>query len=217
MNAALSDQNLLNACQALLTRLGRARALGLGSDLNDMEPLLQSIWPRPEDQALARAALGDPYLAHTMLWRTLVLGFRGNPRHLRPLDRGGAVLAADLLSLLKNHLRIRRELGGLVDWPQGGLAAGDLAGDGGWCDLCGECCCHNGTVPSPPSGVDYPPFYYHLLAGAGVLPQPYCPFLFQAKDRPVFFCALHPVKPLACSSFGAGDCRRGRPGRGYRT
>lgn len=208
---------LLAACQDLLTELGRARALGQAPDLAGVEPWLATIWPRPQDQASARATLSDPYLAHTMLWRTLTLGFRGNPRHLRPRERDGVALAADLLALLRIHLRIRKELGGLVDWPEEGVSANDLVGDGGWCDLCGECCCHNGTVPSPPPGVDYPAFYYHLLAGAGVLPQPYCPFLFQARDRPVFFCAVHPVKPVACSSFGAGDCRRGRPGRGYRT
>lgn len=206
----------LAACQNLLTQLGRGRALGRPPDLAAVEPWLSLLWPQAADQDRARAALADPYLAHTMLWRTLVLGFRGNPRHLRRPDTSGAVLAADLLAILANHLRIRQELGGLVDWPAEGLAGTELAGDGGWCDLCGECCCHNGTVPSPPPGVDYPPFYYHLLAGAGVTPQPFCQFLFQARDQPLFFCGIHPIKPLACSRFGAGDCLRGRPGRGYR-
>lgn len=207
---------LLTACQDLLTDLGRARALGQSADVAGQADQIQAIWPRIEDQASARAALADPYLALTMLWRTLALGFRGNPRHLRPVDRDGAVLAADLLTMLKNHLRIRRALPDLVSWPAEGQSAGDLVGDGGWCDLCGECCCHNGTVPNPPPGVDYPAFFHHLLAGSGVLPQPFCPFLFQARDRPVFFCAIHPIKPVACSRFGAPDCRRGRPGRSYR-
>jgi hypothetical protein len=33
--------------------------------------------------------------------------------------------------------------------------------------------------------------------------------------RPLFFCGLHPIKPLACRGFDQDDCQRGRPGRGY--
>jgi hypothetical protein len=64
--------------------------------------------------------------------------------------------------------------------------------------------------------VDYPAFFHHALAGETLFPQPFCPFLFQALDRPLFFCGLHPIKPLACQRFDQKDCQLGRAGRGYR-
>ncbi len=206
----------LQAVHDLLTDLGRARALGLSPDLAPVREVLPRVWPDGGQRERATQVLSDPYLAHTMLWRTLVLGFRGNPNHLRPLDRDGRRLAEDLLVFLGQHARLRAGLVGRVDWPAHGLPAATLLQDGDWCDLCGECCCHCGTVPTPPAGVDYPAFFYHLAAGEGLSPQPYCPFLFQTLGRPLFFCGLHPIKPVACSVFDRQDCARGRPGRGYR-
>lgn len=206
----------LEAIHALLTNLGRARALSLPPDLDPVREFMPRIWPDPDQEERAALVLADPYLAHTMLWRTLALGFRGNPNHLRPLDRDGHRLAEDLLTFLDQHARLRAALADLVDWPGHGLPAAALLQDGEWCDLCGECCCHCGTVPTPPPGVDYPAFFCHLAAGQGLTPQPYCPFLFQTLGRPLFFCGLHPIKPVACRVFGERDCARGRPGRGYR-
>lgn len=206
----------LEATRELLTSLGRARALGLPPDLKPVRKILASVWPDSELRQRAAAALADPYLAHTMLWRTFVLGWRGNPNHLRPLDQDGQRLSTDLLTFLGQHTRLRAGLTGLVDWPRRGLPAEVLLTDADWCDLCGECCCHCGTVPTPPLGVDYPAFFYHLAAGEGLTPQPYCPFLFQSLGRPLFFCGLHPIKPLACRAFDQRDCARGRPHRAYR-
>lgn len=206
----------LEAARQLLTSLGRARALGLPPDLNPVRDLLPRVWPDPGQRERASQVLADPHLAHTMLWRTLALGFRGNPNHLRPLDRDGRRLAEDLLAFLGQHARLRAGLIGRVDWPSQGVPAATLLAEPGWCDLCGECCCHCGTVPTPPPGVDYPAFFYHLAAGEGLSPQPYCPFLFQTLGRPLFFCGLHPIKPVACTAFDRQDCARGRPGRGYR-
>ncbi len=203
-------------CLTLLSDLGRERALGGGISLQRARPLAARVWHDSGEVELAVAALCDPYLALTMLWRTLALGLRGNPVHPRPRDPAGPALTADLLAFLRLHLRLRGDLPALVDWPAGGLDHRQLHGDGGWCDLCGECCCHAGTVPTPPPGVEYPAYWYHALAGSTLHPQPFCPFLFQAQGLPMFFCALHPIKPLACGRFGQGDCRRGRPHRGYR-
>jgi len=211
-----TDQRL-EAVRALLASLGRARALGLAPDLDPVRGLLPRAWPDPDQEERAALVLADPYLAHTMLWRTLALGWRGNPNHLRPLDRDGRRLAQDLLTFLDQHARLRSGLTNLVDWPGRGLPAQVLLADAGWCDLCGECCCHCGTVPTPPPGVDYPAFFYHLAAGQGLAPQPYCPFLFQTLGRPLFFCGLHPIKPLACRAFDQRDCDRGRPHRAYRS
>jgi hypothetical protein len=149
-----------------------------------------------------------------MLWRTLGQGMRGNIHHLRPRDRHGARLAQDLLACLRLHTRLWEDLPARVDWPAAGLKAASLVGDGGWCDLCGQCCCHCGVVPAPPAGVDYPAHWYHVLAGEAVTPQPYCAFLCQALGRPLFFCGLHPVKPRPCRDFDRVACQRGLPTRG---
>lgn len=203
------------ACLELLAGLGRRRSGGAPPPPGEARRAAEAVWPRPLAGRAARA-LADPYLALTMLWRTLGRGFRGNPLHQRPRDRESPELARDLMAFLELHLRVREALPGLVAWPAGGQSAEGLQGDGGWCDLCGQCCCHCGTVPTPPAGVDYPPFFHHALAGEPLWPQPFCPFLFQALGAPRFFCGLHPVKPLACRRFDRDDCQRGRPGRGYR-
>lgn len=209
------DPNLLAACQALLADLGRERALGGAIEAPRARALAQRVWPQAPQAKEALAALCDPYLALTMLWLTLGLGLRGNAHHPRPRGERGQDLARDLLAFLRLHLRIRADLPALVDWPAGGLPHQDLEGDGGWCDLCGRCCCHAGTVPTPPPGVEYPAYWHHALAGATLLPQPFCPFLFQSQGLPLFFCGLHPIKPLACRDFDRQDCRRGRPRRGF--
>jgi hypothetical protein len=208
----MNRDETLHICLELISRAGASRAAGSLPSRADLTPLAQALWPDQGEAALQ--ALCDPYLAATMLWRTLAEGFRGNPNHLRPLDCDGPRLARDLLALLNLHQRIRFALPGLVDWPEGGQPAHELVGDGGWCDLCGQCCCHCGTVPTAPPGVSYPAWFYHALAGETVHPQPYCPFLFQALEEPLFFCGLHPIKPLACIRFDRADCARGRPGRG---
>jgi hypothetical protein len=208
----MSYSDTLNLCLDLLSRASQVRAAGRLPGQNELLVPAKALWPDSGEEAAQ--ALSDPYLAVTMLWRTLGRGFRGNPNHLRPLDNNGPRLASDLLDLLKLHLRIRAALPGLVDWPEGGLSASELVGDGGWCDLCGQCCCHCGTVPTPPPGVSYPPWFYHALAGEVLHPQPYCPFLFQALEEPAFFCSLHPIKPIACSRFDRQDCDRGISGRG---
>lgn len=209
----MTNQDTLKLCLDLLVQAGQTRAAGVLPGHKDMLAAARALWPDEAEEAAQ--ALVDPYLAATMLWRTLDQGFRGNPNHLRPRDTHGPRLTRDLLILLKLHLRIKNALPGLVDWPQAGQPALDLVGDGGWCDLCGQCCCHCGTVPTPPEDVRYPPWFYHALAGEALHPQPYCPFLFQALERPLFFCGLHPIKPIACRRFDRDDCERGRPGRGY--
>lgn len=210
----MNNQETLNLCLELLRQAGETRASGSLPSPEALLPLAKALWPDQAEQAAQ--ALADPYLAATMLWRTLGQGFRGNPNHLRPRDQDGPRLSRDLLTLLDLHLRIRRDLTGLVAWPASGQPVGELVGDGGWCDLCGQCCCHCGTVPTAPPGVSYPAWFYHALAGETAHPQPYCPFLFQALGKPLFFCALHPIKPIACSRFDRADCGRGQPGRGYR-
>ena len=209
----MDNHETLNLCLDLLSRAGETRASGRLPDPESVLPQAGALWPDHVDQAVQ--ALIDPYLAATMLWRTLGQGFRGNPNHLRPRDDDGPRLSRDLLAILQLHLRIRCDLAGLVDWPVGGQPAGELVGDGGWCDLCGQCCCHCGTVPTAKPGIDYPAWFYHAIAGEALHPQPYCPFLFQALEEPLFFCALHPIKPIACSRFDRADCERGLPGRGY--
>ncbi len=198
-----------------LDLLRQAAALRRAGSLTEtaLRPLVETVWPELEAAEAALRALTDPYLAAAMLWRTLGLGFRGNPNHLRPLDDHGPRLAADLLAALRLHNRLRRDLPRFVAWPEAGLSSGELVGDGGWCELCGQCCCHMGTVPTPPPGVDYPAYWYHVLAGEAIPAQPYCPFLFQTRDAEAFFCAIHPLKPIACSRFGRADCQRGREGR----
>jgi hypothetical protein len=205
---------LLSSCLTLLERLGRARGRGALRGRAQARELAAGVWPDPAERELAAQALCQPHLALTMLWRTLGQGLRGNPHHLRPRDGEVLRLARDLLALLRAHLRLCSDLAGRVDWPAGGVPAGSLSGDGGWCDLCGLCCCHCGTVPAAPTGVDYPAYWYHLLAGEAAPPQPFCPFLFQTLDRPLYFCGLHPIKPLPCRQFDRADCQRGLPFRG---
>lgn len=208
----MTHRDTLHLCLDLLCQASQIRATGCVFGQGDALSFAKKLWPGAAREAVQ--ALTDPYLAVTMLWRTLGRGFRGNPIHLRPIDNDGPLLARDLLDLLRLHLRIRAALPGLVDWPKDGQPAGELVGDGGWCDLCGQCCCHCGTVPTPPPNVSYPPWFYHALAGEMLHPQPYCPFLFQSLGKPVFFCSLHPIKPKACSHFDQRDCERGLPGRG---
>lgn len=204
----------MSPCLDLLENLGRARALGQAVTPELAAPLVERLWQAPPERQQALQALGDPYLALTMLWRVLALGLRGNPLHPRPRDQEGQGLARDLLAFLRLHLRIRSDLPALVAWPEDGLDFRELNGDGGWCDLCGQCCCHAGTVPTAPPGVEYPAYWYHALAGSSLYPQPFCPFLFQARELPLFFCGLHPIKPLACSRFDQADCARGLAQRG---
>lgn len=198
----------------LLAELSQLRLLGRTLDQPRLEKACAGLWPEPAEQDLALRALQDPFLALTMLWRTLGQGFRGNPLHPRPHPSQGQRLIQDLMAFFRLHLRLRGDLAGRVDWPQAGVPASALRGSGGWCDLCGECCAHAGTVPTPPTGITYPPYWYHALAGHTLYPQPFCPFLFQSRQGAVFFCSIHPIKPLACRDFDATDCQRGRPGRG---
>ncbi len=210
----MPDDQRLQACLALLEDLGGGREQGPPPRPEQAHALAAGVWGDTGERTQAVQALCHPYLALTMLWRTLGLGLRGNPHHLRPRDRDGARLARDLLVFLRLHLRLSEKLKGVVDWPAAGLPANALEGDGGWCDLCGQCCCHCGTVPAPPPGVSYPPGWYHALSGEALHFQPFCPFLFQALGQPLYFCGLHPIKPLPCRDFGRADCERGRPTRG---
>lgn len=213
----MPDQDkIFSHCLALLENLSGLRSEGRCITKEHALCLLAPIWPLPEARLAAAKALSDSFLAVTMLWRTLGQGFRGNPLHPRPRDTNGPRLAADLLAVLRLHLKIRADLPALVAWPASGVAADSLEGDGGWCDLCGHCCCHAGTVSTPPAGVEYPSYFHHALAGETLFPQPYCPFLFQSLERPLFFCGLHPVKPLACRLFDEKDCHRGKKSRGFR-
>ncbi|KIX15212.1 hypothetical protein [Dethiosulfatarculus sandiegensis] len=197
----------------LLTGLGLAR-IKTKPDYRRFSGQVHAIWPETFEAELVLEGIQAPHLAWTMLFRTLVRGLRGNPLHPRPLDQDSPELAETVLTFVKLHLRIQKHLPDLVLWPEQGLDADQLIGDGGWCDLCGQCCCHAGTVPHPPQGIDYPPFFYHALAGETLYPQPFCPFLFQAMGQPAFFCGIHPVKPIACSRFDKTDCERGSQGRG---
>ncbi|MGD8561615.1 MAG: hypothetical protein PVG03_03735 [Desulfarculaceae bacterium] len=210
-----SGSQTLRNCLQLLADLGETRAQGRPLGPQQMTAAATLIWPLAGPCQEAIKALCSPYLALTMLWRTLGQGFRGNPHHPRPLETKGQRLSADLLAFLRLHLRIISDLPGLVEWPPSGVPAETIAGDGGWCDLCGECCCHSGTVSAAPAGVAYPAYFHHALAGEILFPQPFCPFLFQALGQPLFFCGLHPIKPLACRCFDQQDCQRGRQGRGY--
>lgn len=206
---------LLAACAELLTTLSAIRSAGGPPPAAQATPLVEAVWAEPAQRTDALKALASPYLPLNMLESTLVRGFRGNPNHLRPRDENGPRLASDLLAFFRLHLRIMAALPTLVDLPPGGVPANDLHGDGGWCDLCGQCCCHCGTVSTAPDTVRYPPWFYHAIAGEPLWPQPFCPFLAQTLSQPRFFCAIHPIKPLACSRFDQADCQRGRPGRGY--
>lgn len=198
----------------LLERLARQRDQGRAVTADQAARLGAALWPRAAELDQAVAALADPCLALGMLHRVLVEGFRGNPGNRRPRDRDDPRLARDLLDFLRLFGRIRRDLPAYVDLPPEGVAAASLHGDGGWCDLCGQCCVLGGTVPTSPAGVDYPAYWYHAIAGQSLYPQPFCPFLFQANDAPLFFCSIHAIKPLACARFDRADCRRGAPFRG---
>jgi hypothetical protein len=202
----------LNTVQ-LLIDLGLARTKSK-PDYRLFSGQVRAIWPETFEADTILEGIQSPYVAWTMLYRTLARGFRGNPLHPRPLDQDMPKLRADILAFVKLHLRIQKHLPKLIPWPKQGLDADQLIGDGGWCDLCGQCCCHAGTVPHPPKGIDYPPFFHYALAGETLYPQPFCPFLFQAMGQPAFFCGLHPIKPVACSRFDKSDCERGILGRG---
>lgn len=198
----------LAALQGLLRQAAQARLSG-GPREPDLE-LISLAWSDESDRQTAAQALADPYLAVGLLVQTLINGFRGNPLHRRPLDDDPDRLADDLAAIFRLHLRLRAELPGRVDWPEDGVSGLGIVGDGGWCDLCGRCCCHMGTVPHPPPGVDYPAWWYHALAGETIDCQPLCPFLFQARDAEVYLCSIHPIKPQACRNFDRADCERGR-------
>lgn len=208
-----SDKSL-HMCLEVLERLGEERARGAPLSPESAREAALALWG--SDCAEAAEALISPHFPLTMLWRTLGQGFRGNPQHPRPRDEDGDRLAVDLLAFVRLHSRIVAALPGLVDWPPAGLPASELSGDGGWCDLCGQCCCLGGTVPTPPEPIRYPAFFYHAISGETLFPQPFCPFLFQALNQPLFYCGLHPIKPLACRRFGHPDCERGRTGRGFK-
>ncbi|MCB2188176.1 MAG: hypothetical protein KQJ78_17290 [Deltaproteobacteria bacterium] len=212
---ALPGDELLALAREFLAAVGPARAAGA-----PLEPSAFAAWPArlwPGDPAAqvaaqdaARAGLADPYLPWTRLWEVLALGHRGNPLHPRPRDTQGPRLVRDLAAYLTLFRRLRADLTGPLALPARGLAFGELAPDeGGWCDFCGRCCCHAGTVPTPPPGVRYPGWWYAALAGETLFPQPFCPFLLQTRDRPAYFCAIHPVKPVACRSFGPRLCATG--------
>lgn len=215
LSCAARDRSdpLLEEVLGFLEDLSAARRADRLPARREVADAARQLWPEA-DAATAARALSHPLAPVTMLWRVLGRGIRGNPLHPRPRDRDGRVLARDLLAWCRLFNRITNDLPGRVDWPAEGVPASSLEGDGGWCDLCGMCCAHAGTVPHVPPGVDYPPYWYHALAGETLWPQPFCPFLMQTTGGTLFFCGLHPIKPLACRRFDRDDCRRGRPVRG---
>lgn len=210
--------NAAVSCFALLSELAELRAAGRLPGAAQARAWCAALGLEPGDNEAVAQALMDPYLPAGMLHQVLVQGFRGNPLHPRPRDADDQRLASDLTAYLRLFPRLRRDQDARPELglPPGGLASTDLVGDGGWCDLCGQCCAHGGTAPNSPPGVDYPPYWYYALAGETLYPQPFCPFLVQTVDIPSFFCAIHPIKPLACSRFDRADCDRGRPHRGIR-
>jgi Fe-S-cluster containining protein len=62
--------------------------------------------------------------------------------------------------------------------------------------------------PNPPPKIRYPDHWYSFLAGEAVENQQLCPFLFQYFGEPLYFCAIHHIKPLACRRFGRENCRK---------
>lgn len=201
----------------LLNLLADLREQGQPVDQPSALALAAEVWADADERSDVAQALSDPSAPLGMLRQVMVRGFRGNPLHPRKRDADDKQTARDLLAYCRLFLRIRSDLGELVERPPDGVAGASLHGADGWCDLCGQCCVHGGTVPTPPKGTQYPAYWYHALAGESLYPQAFCPFLYQARDAPLYFCSIHAIKPIACRVFDLKDCERGRPHRGFIT
>ena len=178
--------------------------------------LLQKLISRHDlnsDRSTLRQALLDPYIPLGMLTRTMfadVVGMRFYINKRRPdLE---PVLAAELLGWVRAFLRIRLDIQTRFDpetitcIPVDGTRHPLPSGQ--WCTLCGICCQIGGVPPNPPPGIRYPDHWYDFLAGNAVENQQLCPFLFQYFGEPVFFCAIHHIKPIACRKFDLNDCQK---------
>ena len=164
------------------------------------------------DSTILRQALLDPYFPLDMLERTIFSDVDGmrfyimkNRPDLEP------TLLAELVEWSKAFLRIRRDIQTFFDTKS--ITCIPLDGNkhplptGQWCTLCGVCCQIGGVPPDPPADLRYPDRWYTYLAGGAMDNQQLCPFLFQHFGEPLFFCAIHDVKPVACREFGKQDCR----------
>jgi len=175
--------------------------------------LLLSLYPQASDASPIRRALLDPYFPLGMLERTLfanVVGMRFFINKLRS-DLAPA-LTAGLRNWAKAFLRIRLDIETHYDpetvtcIPLDGIPHPLPISQ--WCTLCGVCCQIGGVPPIPPPGVRYPDHWSTYLAGGAVENQQLCPFLFQYFGEPIYFCAIHTIKPVSCQDFGEEDCRR---------
>lgn len=201
---AARQQNRLN--KQCGKRLGRENGL--------LKPLL-SRYDLNSDAVLLREALLDPYIPLGMMARTIfsdVIGMRFYINKRRP-DLEPA-LAGELLGFAQAFLKIKVDIKTLFDpdtitcIPLDGRRH-RLPRDQ-WCRLCGTCCQIGGVPPGPPPGIHYPDYWYDFLSGNAVENQQLCPFLFQYFGDPIFFCAIHNIKPMSCRIFDLKDCQKRR-------
>uniref|UniRef100_A0A832EJE4 YkgJ family cysteine cluster protein n=1 Tax=Desulfacinum infernum TaxID=35837 RepID=A0A832EJE4_9BACT len=162
-----------------------------------------------------QAALLDPFFPLAMMQRTLFAHVTGMRFYIHK-DRPDLqpMLLRDLSQFARAFLEIRRDLAVLYPCrpPSSFLEDGapTLAPFDQWCDLCGQCCQIGGVPAQPPESVCYPDSWRDLLEGTRLDNQQLCPFLFQYRGSQVHFCAIHRIKPVACRSFDADDCRARR-------
>jgi len=179
---------------------------------DDFLDQLLSRCHREKDAALLRQSLGDPYFPLGMLERTIfadVTGMRFFINKRRPdLE---PELAGELMAWATAFLKIRHDIQTFFDpatitcIPVDGFRHRLPLGQ--WCTLCGVCCQIGGVPPNPPPGIRYPDHWYAFLCGKALENQQLCPFLFQYFGEPLYFCAIHHIKPVACRQFDMENCR----------
>ena len=70
----MPHRDTLNLCLDLLSGASQTRAAGRLPSRGEILTQAETVWPNSTDEVVQ--ALSDPYLAVTMLWRTLGCGFR---------------------------------------------------------------------------------------------------------------------------------------------
>ena len=195
--------------QELLRELRPGESLRVNGNLDPLLALCGNV----TEICLLRQALVDPYFPLGMMERTVFSDVEGMrffiSKHRPDLQ---PVLAAELGKYSEAFLRIRLDIETIFDpttitcIPLDGQKH-QLPADQ-WCTLCGVCCEIGGVPAEPPAGVSYPHHWYKYLVGGAVDNQQMCPFLFQYFGEPIFFCAIHHIKPMSCRYFDEEDCRR---------
>ena len=201
--------NFSRARQKQLRGTGRVEQ----DSVNSIAKQLLSRYPDESEASQVRRALLDPYFPLGMLERTLfadVDGMRFFINKSRPdLE---PVLIDALREWSEIFLRIRSDIETCYDpatitcIPLDGMR--HRLPTEQWCTLCGLCCQIGGVPPMPLPGVLYPDHWSPCLAGDAMENQQLCPFLYQYFGEPLFFCAIHNIKPVGCQHFGKEACLR---------